>query len=146
MLGRVLAGPQIVRIDPSGNGHFGSRRTDHTHQGTDLLVTLGELVFSPVDGRVVRFGFPYAGDPSYRLIELEGDGLLVKLMYVLPLVGLKPGDPVSNGQAVGYAQAVSLKYGAPMRDHIHVEVRRVVGAELVNPENVLELLDPLLLV
>lgn len=135
MLGKVLD-RQVMRRDAHGSGAFGARRRAHTHQGLDLVAKKGAPVYSPVDGTFVRKGRPYANDERFSLIVLNGEGFEVKLMYVEP-VTLSPGDSVKRGQVVGHAQAVSDKHGDGMLDHVHVELRRTVGAELVNPATML---------
>lgn len=137
-LGKILD-RQVMRRDALGNGAFGARRRAHTHQGLDLVARRGEPVYSPVDGTFVRRGKPYANDDRFSLVVLNGEGLEVKLMYVAPKDGLRPGDPVKRGEVIGTAQAVSDKYGDDMTDHVHVELRRVVGAHLLNPAPLLEL-------
>lgn len=132
---------QRIRVDPSGDGHFGSGRFGHTHQGVDLLAEPGEPVYSPVSGRFIRTGYPYANDRRWLLLVVQGEGVDVKLMYVSPVVGLHPGDPVVRGQLIGHAQGIADKYGAPMLHHIHVEARRVVGGHVLNPAAFLDL-DP----
>ena len=60
-------------------------------------------------------------------------------MYIQPLAALLPGTPVKAGDLIGHSQDISKKYGAPMKPHVHVEVRRVVGAELLDPARLLSL-------
>lgn len=135
MLANVLQF-QRIRVDADGDGHFGSRRDGHTHQGVDIVAVPGEFVQSPVAGRVVRVTHPYPGDPNYTGIVLQGEGMEVKLFYVFPLRGLAIGAEVERGEPIGLAQDVTVKYGgAPMLPHIHVELRRSVGGDLLNPEH-----------
>ena len=129
---------QRVRMDPLGDGHFGADRGDHQHEGTDLVAEPGEPVFSPISGVISGVGYAYANDLSFRLVEITGGGKVADLMYVLPLDWVRPGAEVSRGEQVGYAQAVSTRYGAAMLDHIHVELRTESG-ELLNPERHLRL-------
>lgn len=132
MWARILA-EQRIRSDASGDGNFGASRGDRLHVGVDLLAEPGEPVRSPIDGRYIRRGYPYRGDDRYFMAVLHGEGLEVRIMYVEPLASLQPGDPVRRGEIIGKAQNVAAKYGAPMRPHIHVEARRIVGAEILNP-------------
>lgn len=131
---------QRMRNDAAGKGHFGAPRGMRLHQGLDLEVEPGEPVFSPVDGRFIRAGYPYANDRTYRLAVLNGEGYEVKAMYVDPDPSLRPGDPVRKGQRIGTAQDVAAKYGGPMKPHVHVEVRKIVGAHLMDPAKFLKLL------
>ena len=134
-----MVATQAMRNDPAGLGHFGAPRGMRLHQGLDLRVQPGEPVFSPVDGRFVRAGYPYRNDSRYRLAVLNGEGYEVKAMYVDPDPSLKPGDPVKRGQRIGTAQDVAAKYGGQLLPHVHVEVRRIVGAHLLDPANFLKL-------
>lgn len=138
MFANILA-RQVMRSDRWGGGHFGAARGNRTHQGLDLITEPGEAVRAPIDGRVVRFGYVYAGDNLYRLLILQGEGFDVRLMYVSPSPHLRPGDPVKRGEVVGVSQAISARYGPGMLDHIHVEVRRIVGGELRDPAPLLDL-------
>ena len=128
---------QRIRSDAAGDGHFGAGRGMRLHQGLDLQVEPGEDVFSPVDGRFIRRGYPYASDERYHLAVLNGEGYEVKAMYVAPDPSLKPGDRVKRGQYIGKAENVAAKYGGAMQPHIHVEVRKVVGAQLLDPAKLL---------
>lgn len=130
----------VIRMDPKGDGHFGSGRTGHTHQGTDFLVSGGNPVYSPIDGKIVRYGYAYKDSTTYRNIVIHGEGVEIKIMYARLATGVQVGDRVSRGQRIGTAQAVSQRYGGPpMRDHLHVEARRIVGDELMNPEHLFHL-------
>lgn len=134
----LLRPSQRIRVDGAGNGNFGTGRKGHKHQGVDLLVIEGEPVYSPVDGIFDRHAVPYPTAPEWRGVVLKGEGFHVKVFYIEP-VDFTPGQPVKRGQLIGHAQAISEKYGgAPMRDHIHVEVRKVDGT-LVDPATVLAL-------
>ena len=130
---------QVVRNDPAGLGHFGAPRGNRTHQGLDLVAVPGTPVYSPVTGKFVRAGRPYANDNRYQLVVIHGQGKEFKLMYVEPLPTLKPGDTVRYGKQVGTAQDIAAKYGQGMLNHIHVEVRTIVGADLLDPAPLLNL-------
>lgn len=126
----------VVRVDPSGDGHFGAVRHGHAHEGVDVLAVPGTWVSSPVDGIYVGKGLVYSGDPRFQVVKLKGDGYLVELMYVRPFDFMRPGDPVVRGQSCGVVQDIVEKYGPPMLAHVHVEVRTLDG-ELVDPEPLL---------
>lgn len=130
---------QRMRNDAAGSGHFGAPRGNRIHQGLDLLVEPGQEVLSPVTGRFIRQGWPYANDRRFHLVVLNGEGYEVKLLYVKPIEGLVPGTPVHRGQVVGMAEDVASKYGGSMLPHVHVEVRRIVGAHLLDPARFLKL-------
>ena len=120
-----------IRIDSKGNGRFGSSRGNHVHNGIDLVVTPDETIFSPISGKVVRYGVPYDNDSRYSGIHIQNDEYLVKIFYMLPSV--QPGQYVTRGQAIGTAQKISTKYGGGMIDHVHVEVWPGGRAPAVDP-------------
>lgn len=129
---------QRIRVDAVGDGHFGKGRGGHKHQGVDLEVIDGEPIYSPVDGMFDRSAVPYPTAPEWRGLVLKGEGYHVKVFYMVP-VPFTPGQPVKRGQLIGHAQAISEKYGGPpMRDHIHVEVRKMDGT-LLDPATVLSI-------
>lgn len=129
---------QEIRSDDQGDGHFGAHRTDHVHEGTDLIVDPGEQVLSPVNGTYYGSGNVYDDDNRYKVQHVEGEGLLIKSMYTIPAATLKAGDHLRRGDVLGYAQDISKKWGATMIPHIHVEVRTEEG-KLLNPENLLRI-------
>jgi murein DD-endopeptidase MepM/ murein hydrolase activator NlpD len=123
-----------IRVDASGNGNFGSSRGGGTrkHNGVDLLVTKGQQVFAPFSGTITKQAYPYADDRKYTGVHLtRKDGVKLKVFYMLPKTGII-GKSVNAGDVIGTAQAISEKYGPPMKDHIHIEVWR--GATLENPK------------
>ncbi|MCX7901191.1 MAG: M23 family metallopeptidase [Burkholderiaceae bacterium] len=137
----AIVRPQRIRSDSEGHGAFGARRDGgaRTHAGLDLLVKPGDPIYSPVHGRFIRSGWPYANS-AMRMIVIQGEGYEIKIMYAKPLPELQPGQRVIRGQRIGTAQAVSTHYQrSAMRDHVHVEVRRVVGADLLDPATLLQL-------
>lgn len=134
-----LLSVQRIRVDAKGDGHFGTGRAGHTHQGVDLVVTPGSVVTSPITGRVVRITHAYPNDANYLGVVLQGEGLEVKVFYITPELYVAPGVPIGRGDAIGIAQNIAAKYGPPMIPHIHVEVRRTVGAQLLDPTPMLRL-------
>ena len=57
-----------IRSDSYGDGHFGASRDGgaRDHEGIDLVVVPGEVVYSPMDAVVVnRSVYPYSSDHSY---------------------------------------------------------------------------------
>jgi len=110
-----------IRVDPAGDGHYGTPRGNRTHKGTDFLCDVGQEVWSPINGRTVRKSFPY-DDMSYNGIIIAGSWCLVVLWYLNPFVG--NGVEVYRGQPVGIAEDVSLRYpGQGMLAHIHMEIK-----------------------
>ena len=46
-----------IRIDGYGDGRFGANRSDHQHNGVDLIVTQGESILSPITGKIMRYSY-----------------------------------------------------------------------------------------
>ena len=124
-----------IRVDGKGDGHYGASRDGGSrgHNGVDLLVTKGQPVFAPFAGTITKQAYPYSDDRKYTGVHLtRPDGLKIKVFYMLPKPGII-GKAVNAGEEIGRAQAISEKYGAPMKDHIHVEVWNKNGT-LDNPQ------------
>lgn len=114
---------QVIRRDPAGDGRYGASRHGHTHEGVDLVTSPGETVLAPFDGYFLRDGRPYAGDARYSMAVLRGEGKEIRIMYVLPVYGMRPGVAFSKGDVIATAQDVTLRYpGSGMLPHVHVEV------------------------
>lgn len=116
--------PLSIRSDSQGDGHYGSRRSGgaRKHNGVDLLISEGQSVFAPFDGVIERVAYPYASDKRWKGFLLASDdiGLKIKVFYVTLVVAV--GQRVKKGERIAVAQAISKKYSASMKDHIHVEV------------------------
>lgn len=125
----------VKRSDSHGDGSFGAPRTHGTHHGIDLQVSPGDPVFAPFPGLLKRIAYPYADDLSWQGFLLQGtgeyEGLELKVFYLKPIAELI-GTEVRAEQLIGYAQAISERYGPDMQDHIHAEMR--VEGELIDPE------------
>jgi len=122
--------------DDWGKGHFGAKRenpdrTFREHKGVDIVTAPGETVVSPVSGTYVRPARPYADDPRYSGAMIKADdGTEVKVFYISPATGLKPGDRVEAGKTpLGTSQDLAQKYPArgergPITNHVHIQVKR----------------------
>lgn len=97
------------------------------HTGVDILTTLGEAVVSPVDGNYVRPERPYRNDLGYSGVFIRtDDGFEVKVFFIEPAPGLKPGDRMVAGKTlIGISQDISRKYTpsdyGPMPTYIHIQ-------------------------
>jgi murein DD-endopeptidase MepM/ murein hydrolase activator NlpD len=142
-----VAYPKIRSEDGKGDGVFGAERGDgklkRAHKGVDIVTKPGELVFSPVDGKVEvrkpdpsgrlnngQWIEPYPDSPNKKG-KLRGVGIItddghrVRVLYVDPdAVDLKPGQQVRAGQAIGKAQDLSTVYPKTMTNHVHVDVQK----------------------
>ncbi len=120
---KVTSGP-VRGTDKYGSGKFGVSRDGgkRSHQGLDLGALPGEKILSPIEGLVVREARPYANDPKYVGVVIDGTGewkgYQVKMFYVK---GIKLGR-VRAGEVVGTAQDLGKKYPGII-NHVHLEVR-----------------------
>lgn len=130
-------GQQTRRLcDSGGCGNYGARRTRAdgvgTHNGQDILCTPGAQVRAPYAGKIIGLSTPYATDNRYSGVKLQVNAaLLIKIMYMQPLPGIV-GKEVQAGEVLGHCQNISLKYGAAVPAHLHIETHEL-GIP-VNPE------------
>ncbi len=127
----IVPNQRIRGCEPSGCGDFGADRTGHSHQGLDIVTTVGEAIMSPISGVITRFPFPYPGDTNYTGIEIKNDAYTVKIFYVTPV--LKIGSTVAVGTKIAIAQNIAARYSKKMTNHAHVEVRETQSGKLINP-------------
>jgi murein DD-endopeptidase MepM/ murein hydrolase activator NlpD len=117
-----------MRNDSAGLGHFGASRNakgggKRKHPGTDYEMEAGELVDSPVVGKVTKIGYTYTDDLSYRYIQITDiDGNNHRLFYVDPKEDIKVGSIVDKGTIIGASQDLSKKHGSEMKNHVHYEI------------------------
>ena len=110
--------------DDWGSGSFAASRSGKFHKGRDYKAEPGKEILSPIAGRVLRIGWPYANE-RFRIIEIIDNNSisLWRLFYVLPCV--KAGDLIEKGQLIGHCQNISAKYHhpkrRPMKNHVHIE-------------------------
>lgn len=131
-LAKVTVNQKYRGCDPMGCGGFEASRTHGKHKGIDIVTKTGEMIFSPITGKVTRYPIPYAGDNRYSGIEIVNDKYLIKIFYVKPTV--KIGLAVTAGQPIATAQDLALKFGSKMTNHAHVEVYDLKG-NLIDPTN-----------
>jgi hypothetical protein len=122
-------GKGIRGTDTHGSGSYGSPRGKHIHFGADYICIPGQEVVSPDDGKIIRIAFPYP--TMYK--DIMFSGVLIrtvycelKMFYFEPLKGVLFKD-VSQGQVIGHAQDISLKY-VGITPHVHLEITSI------NPE------------
>lgn len=120
----VVSSPVLRTNDPTGDGAYGASRGGgaRKHNGIDLIVSLGEPIYSPISGRIVKTR-PYADDHNFHGVRIYGkgkhEGMMVKIFYMKPVL---TSSEVREGEQIGQAQAISTKYTPSMKDHIHIEV------------------------
>lgn len=121
-------------VDAYGSGTFGASRDggSRPHLGRDYIALVGNEVVSPVDGTVKRHAKAYP-DADLAGLEIDGDGVRAKLLYVLPSV--EPGETVKAGQVIGVAQDVAGYHEkrsprpGHMVNHVHLEIMVWVDPE-----------------
>lgn len=134
-------GLQTRRLcDSGGCGNYGASRTRADgigkHNGQDILCTPGANVMAPFAGKIISLSTPYADDNRFSGVALQvNPALLVKIMYMQPKVGIV-GKEVTAGGVIGNCQNISLKYGAVVPPHLHIEVQeKQLGTWVkVNPD------------
>ncbi|TXK00410.1 M23 family metallopeptidase [Flagellimonas aequoris] len=131
----ALNGTGKIRLcDAWGCGHFNAPRGDHKHKGIDFDIPFGSVVYAPFPCKVVRLGFPYSDDTSYRLVEIQGTGnysdYKAKIMYVKDLPSV--GETFKEGQKLCIADDITKRYSSTMTNHVHFEL--YAKDELLNPE------------
>jgi len=106
--------------DAWGGGEYGARRSYGAHKGTDFKCVVGQIVTMPISGRVVREAKPY---PDWFLsgVLIRSAEMEVKMFYFLPDDGVI-GAYLKQGERVGVAQDIRLKYDNRMTPHIHVQI------------------------
>jgi murein DD-endopeptidase MepM/ murein hydrolase activator NlpD len=130
---------KLLRVtDDFGHGHFGaSRGYSKTHKGTDYLATKDDIVKSPFNGKITKYGYAYNGDLEQRYIEISNtdNKHVLRIFYVNMLSILNIGDNVLIGDHIANVGDISKKYSTDikkMENHIHLEIRK--NGELINPE------------
>jgi len=129
----LIVDNQKTRIkDAWGRGLFREQRDGGTrrHNGLDVVANVGDKIYAPFEGDIVREAVPYRNDPSYRGVVLKGvgawEGYEAKIFYV---EGQLSGR-VSKGQTIGTAQNLTIKY-PNITNHVHIEVKRF--STLIDP-------------
>ena len=123
--------------DDYGSGWWRSPRTHSGHQyrhpGIDLAVEPGQVVRSPILGRLSHIGWAYEGDDRYHALVVTGRWWRVRLLYVAPAVAV--GQMLAPGDLVGHAEDLRERYPGgggrdPITPHVHFEVIPVEAARL----------------
>jgi len=116
-----------IRVDPAGDGEYGTRRGDRTHKGVDLAMAEGSVILAPESGKMGAYGYAYPDpdDHSYRIVNLHGDsGVLYRFFYAVRL-GTHSSGRVTAGDPIAMAQDITARYpDQDMLNHVHVETLR----------------------
>jgi len=109
-----------IRVDALGDGHWWAARGKRRHDGVDFAAHVGDTVFAPFSGRVVREARPYKKGKLSGVL-LHGAHCRAKLFYLKPDKGLV-GKYVLEGQPIGTVQDLSKRHGPQMQPHIHMRI------------------------
>lgn len=110
-----------IRNDSEGQGHYGAKRGNRLHAGTDYECIPAQPVIAPIAGGIPRKIQVYKGDTLWQGLEIVGRRMTVRLFYVLADPDLI-GTHVQSGDVIGFAQDISRKYGKKMKPHVHLEI------------------------
>lgn len=121
-----------LREDSGGSGRFGASRGTRKHQGYDRLCLVGQDVFAPMRGKMVR-SYPYIDDKKYTGCAIWADDFMIKMWYFTPIENIL-FTIVEAGQVIGQAQDISAKYGGGMQPHVHLGLWGLHPTTLLNPE------------
>lgn len=111
-----------IRSDPAGDGRFHAPRGDRLHNGLDLLCTPKQPILCPIACHFVRISNPYASDNRWHGVLLQIGHTEIFLWYLRPYY-FRTWEELAEGEVLGMAQDISLKYGGGMLPHIHIGVK-----------------------
>jgi len=111
-------GPTSFALEPSAYGYA------HFHSGVDLLAEHGTPILAAAGGKVTAtgyadyFGIRVAITDSYGLVEIYGH---------MSDVTVTVGQPIQQGQKIGYVGSTGLSIGS----HLHLQLE--VGGVPTDP-------------
>ena len=117
----ILKEIELRGNDPTGHGYYGAKRGNRKHKGLDLVAVPLTDVFSPIDGVITKLGYPYAGNLTFRYVEITNDIYRVRVMYCQPK-SLVVGKRVFEADKIGEVQDIAKYWNPKMKNHIHFEV------------------------
>jgi murein DD-endopeptidase MepM/ murein hydrolase activator NlpD len=97
------------------------------HAGLDFGAAWGSPIVAAADGQVVAAGY---GGGYGRQVQIAHGGGIVTLYGHMSAIAATPGEPVRQGQVIGYVGSSGLSTGP----HLHFEVR--VNGTPVDPMTV----------
>lgn len=109
-------------VDNYGSGAWGAGRGNRKHLGVDYICVPSQQIYAPIAGKIVREARPYASD-DYSGCLIEGEHMHVKIFYMTVADNLI-GRFVEQGQAIGFAQDITLKYPG-ITPHVHLQVESI---------------------
>jgi murein DD-endopeptidase MepM/ murein hydrolase activator NlpD len=97
------------------------------HAGIDFGAAWGSPIVAAADGQVVAAGW---GGGYGRQVQIAHGGGIVTLYGHMSSIAAAPGEPVRQGQVIGYVGSSGLSTGP----HLHFEVK--VNGQPVDPMTV----------
>ncbi|MGV1048875.1 MAG: M23 family metallopeptidase [Solirubrobacterales bacterium] len=105
-----------------GAGRFGAGRSDHTHQGQDVMAACGTPLVAARGGTVQYAGFQYAAG-NYLVIDGKGSPNDFMYAHLAEPSPLRSGDTVRTGQPIGIVGDT----GDATACHLHFEIWAAPG-------------------
>lgn len=124
----MIIKPVLRTTDMHGQGHYHASRGNRLHQGVDVAVWPNSQVCAIKRGTVIKLGYPYADDLSYRYVRIQEGTSEVDYFYVEPMVNV--GDEIESGDVIGTVQDLEKRY-AGITPHIHVQIK--VNGHFIDP-------------
>lgn len=130
-----------VRTSRSGNSQgflAGRDNRSEPHGAIDFTSAEGETIFSPVEGKVIKIGYPSTadiGDKFVRTITIKDkNGTEVQLLYLTVDKNLKENiSVVKKGEPIGVMPNMrirfrgqenqSMRYNQDLINHIHMRIK-----------------------
>jgi murein DD-endopeptidase MepM/ murein hydrolase activator NlpD len=112
-----LSMPVPGRIGSGYGPRVGHTGATHEHQGVDLTAAMGQPVAAAAAGTVIHAG--PGGNYGNLVTVRHTDGVETRYAH-LSAVGVKVGDTVTVGQALGNVGSTGLSDGP----HLHFEIRK----------------------
>ncbi|KAJ3588555.1 hypothetical protein NHX12_012147 [Muraenolepis orangiensis] len=118
--GTVLLGKAERWIDDETMTYYNDGRT---HQGLDIVCADGSTVYAPFDvvlnGALTVYGNPSTAQRIINTgINIQGEGLCVKLFYVSPV---QTSGLIRKGQKIGTMLPMQRTYPG-ITSHVHVQM------------------------
>jgi murein DD-endopeptidase MepM/ murein hydrolase activator NlpD len=113
-----LFGPTSFAVEPSFDGYL------HFHTGVDLLAEYGTPIVAAAGGKVTATG--PRGDFGIRVEVTDSFGL-VEIYAHMSEVAVAVGQPVQQGDKIGYVGSTGLSIGS----HLHLQLE--VGGTPTDP-------------
>lgn len=115
--------------DKWGSGLYLASRGSRLHPGVDFISVVGQEIVAPSSGLVLRERFPYAKpveDVFFSGVQIQCPNAMITMFY-FQLDKFLVKMNVKEGQVIGIAQDISLKYPGIV-NHVHFQF------DSINPE------------